>query len=270
MKQKCNLIVNGASCTTESPWMTWADLVWKRYNIEPQRGRIVGQKGLGNEAIITRVLSEAYKTDKPFVAVMLTAVDKWDWYTQDKKILDKIKKEKHVGYTIANEKDGAYWCTASHFPLWKEYYKTNYYSLRHMIMNTLKHIDLLIKTCKSQNWPFLILSDYSIFSYLEQEINVSYAQVKHRKNDNLIDATTKCFFDQVKDHMDLDGLFKTGDANNMSVMHKRYGAHPGTDVHYEYCKAKVFPVLDNFFEVKDSDIESTVALEQQLWIDSNL
>ena len=57
--KKYSLIVSGASRTADSPWKTWADLVKERYTINTIS---LGQKGLGNEAIITKVLNISYHT----------------------------------------------------------------------------------------------------------------------------------------------------------------------------------------------------------------
>jgi len=264
--EKYNLVICGASCTADSPWKTWADLVEARYSVNCKN---VGRKGIGNEAIITKTLAEALKTNNPIVAIMLTSVDKWDWYTQDKIVLDKIQNEKHTGFKIDNEYDGAYWGTGSHFPLWKEYYHKNYYSLRNMVLNTIKHTDLLIKTCRSKGWPFFIGADYSIFSYTESQSNKDYDAVKHNTDTALIDNTVEVFYNEIKDHIDVKGMLKTGDDSDLPVLHKRYGLHPGTAVHYEYCKKQLFPFFDKYLQVKNNDIENIVNTEQNLWKDTN-
>lgn len=261
-----NIVVGGASCTTDSPWKTWVDLVEARYGI---RCKNVGKKGIGNVAIITKTLSEALKTKNPIVSVMLTSVDKWDWYTQDKDILDKLKNEKHTGSPINDENDGAYWGTGSHFPLWKEYYLKHYYSLRNMTLDTIKHIDLLVKTCRSRKWPFFIGADYSIFSYTENQCNKDYKKVKNNIPTYLIDKSIKVFFDEIKDYIDLQGMLKIADRQNLPVIHCRYGPHPGTAAHHQYCKEKIFPFFDKHFAVKKHDIEEIVEKEQKLWNETN-
>ena len=63
------VIVNGASCTADSPWMTWADLMEYKYQCASIN---LGQRGLGNESIITKALHTAYQTENPIIILMLT------------------------------------------------------------------------------------------------------------------------------------------------------------------------------------------------------
>ena len=261
-----NLIINGASCTANSPWKTWADLVQERYKININN---IGQKGLGNEAIITKALMSAYNTNNPIIVVMLTSVDKWDWYTSSTKCIKKINKEKHKGYKLNNETDGLYWSTGSWFPLYKKYYKTHYFSIRQMVLNTLKHILLLIKTCQSKKWPFLILNDYQIFDYTEEDLIKNFDKAVKKPTNNLIDEITKTFYNDIKKYMDKESLILIGKKNNLPISHSKFGAHPGTAVHYVYCQERVFPFLDKFFSVKKNNLDSIVKLEQKLWENTN-
>jgi|TARA_B110000211_G_scaffold195480_1_gene224107 hypothetical protein len=267
-----NIIISGASCTNDSPWQTWADLVDTRYGIKSKN---IGRKGLGNEAIITGALAEALNTDNPIIAIMLTSVDKWDWYTQDKGVLSSLKDEKHKGYRIRDEDDGAYWCTGSHFPLWKQHYHKHYYSLRNMTLNTIKHIDLLVKTCKSKGWEFFIGADHGIFAYTESQythsenIKMTYDIIKQNNESVLIDNVLRVFYNEIKDHVDLKGMIKMGDNSGLPVVHGRYKLHPGTAVHHEYCKQKVFPFLDKYLPIKNNDLNKIVVKEQNLWDETN-
>lgn len=257
-----NLIINGASCTGDSPWWTWADLVRARYEVRVSNH---GRKGLGNEAIITRAVAEALDTIDPIIVVMLTAVDKWDWYTTDSHVIEQVSREKHSGYSINGEQDGLYWSTGSHFPLWKEHYGKHYADTRQMLMNTIKHIDWFVKTCRAKGWPFLLLSDYKIFSYTEREANLDYDAVKHRSDTRLIDRVSKPFFDEIRQHVDHKGLFEVSSGE---IRHSRFGLHPGTHTHWLYCRDRVFPFLDRHCAVANRDLEHLVQREQKLWEDS--
>lgn len=265
-KNKKNLLINGASCTADSPWKTWADLVGKRYQINLTN---LGKKGIGNEAIITKILRKAYNTEDPVLIVMLTAVDKWDWYTTSSDMIKKIKKEKHNGYTLDDEDDGIYWSTGSHFPLMKEYYKLHYFSLRQMVLNTLKHISLLVNTCKSKKWPFQVLFDYQVFDYTEHDyLNNTIENINFIEN-NLIDKITKPFFDDIKEFVELEGLLSTGEKHGLPIIHKKLKAHPGTEVHHVFCKEKIFPFLDQFYPVRNFNLKEIVNAEQKLWDKTN-
>ena len=260
------VIVNGASCTADSPWMTWADLMEYKYQCASIN---LGQRGLGNESIITKALHTAYQTENPIIILMLTSIDKWDWYTEDQNIITQLQKEKHKPYSIVDQTLGTYWSTGIWFPTLKEHYKQKYYSQTHMVLNTIKHIDWFVKTCTQQQWPFLLLTDSRIFAYTEVELDNNFYEVKTYAFDRLINDVTGPFYKQIKKHIDTQSMIHHGDERGMPVIHSKYKAHPGTAVHYEYAKNKLFPFIDQYLPTTSLQIEDLVASEQKIWDSTN-
>lgn len=244
------LIVSGAS-NTNAPWPTWVDFVKESYICKIFD---VSKKGMGNEAIITTSLHEAMKksnvSDEITIIIMLTSIDKWDWYVDNYHISKKLSKEKHNVTKLNSKSHKGFWCTGSHFPLYKKYFKKNYYSEEYFTFKTIQMINMFQNVCNEKNWNYHIMFDSPIWSMTEREINqnlpIDTTSFKLIKNDlcewafNLLNIP----------NIDNQGLI--GFLNNNKIPHYSsvYGAHPGPLAHWEYAKFHLFPILDNYYQKK--------------------
>ena len=252
-----DLIISGGSIT-HGGWPTWKDFVSERYNITPIN---LACKGQGNEVIATKAILESQKYNNPIIAVMFTNVDKWDWYVQDLKVLKKLTKEKHTPQPVHNNDSGGYWSTGSWFPLDKEYYLKNYYSIDYQIMHTCMQIHHLKIYCISKNIPCLILFDSPIFEYTEQELYLNIDP--DLKPKSLISPSTKPFTDLIGNYD--RGLIGFCSENNLPWYHPKYKPHPGSLAHYEYSMEYVFFELDKYFTVVNSDQSLIAKKMDKLW-----
>lgn len=251
-----NLIISGGSIT-HGGWHTWKDFVQERYAIKAKN---LAVKGQSNETIAMRAILEAEKTENPFIAIMFTSVDKWDWYVQDKQTLLELQNEKHPPLKIHNRDERGFWCTGSWFPLQKQYYKENYYSLDYQIIKTCMTIHHTKSYLTSRNIPHIILYDSPIFEYTEQEINTK-PSINERKS--IVTETTKPFIDLIKDYD--RGLIGYCAEHNFEWFHPVYKGHPGSLAHYQYSCSNIFPELDKYFKVKQSDLYELALKMNKLW-----
>ena len=260
MNDEYQLIVSGGS-VTNGGWDTWKDFVSERYDVTPIN---LAQRGQGNEVIITKAILESRKHNNPLLAVMLTSVDKWDWYVQESSKLDKLNKEKHPTQPIHEHDNGGFWCTGSWFPEDKEYYKKYYYSIDYQIIKTCMLINHLQSYCKVNKIPCVMLYDSPIFEYKEQELLQGPKLVGPKLvKKNLINSSTQPFVDMIGNFD--RGLIGYCDENNMPWYNESFKSHPGSLAHYRYCQDIVFPRLDNFFSVVNPDLENVANKMDKLW-----
>lgn len=252
-----DLIISGGSITNGG-WPTWKDFVEGRYNI---KSFCSAQKGLGNEAIISQAILQSQKVKNPIIAVMLTTVDKWDWYIQDKNVLQKLQKEKHIPIQLHKHDQGGMWCTGSWFPNQKEYYLKNYYSLDYQVIKTCMLIHYISSYCKASNIPLLILYDSPIFQYTEQELN---SKPTYKSSKTLINDTTQPFFDLVKLNQ-FPSLIYFCMENKIPWFHSLYKWHPGSLAHYKFSYKYIFPCLDQYFDIINNDQLHIAKKMNELW-----
>jgi hypothetical protein len=248
---KYSVIFSGASITN-SPWYTWKDFVIERYGIENPIEN--AYKGIGNEFIVNSTIQKCQEHENPFVIVMLTNIDKWDWYVQDSAECTRINKyEKH---TVRNLKGSVsiegFWSTGSWFPGAKEYYKQHYYSQDYFAFKTLQNIYCLQQFCKSKKIPCLILFDSPILNCLEQNIIT--------QNLTFMPLTDNDLCQVWKDEIDLSQIYQPGligycDIRELEWFNHKFKAHPPSISHLEFSKEHVFPTLDRFFPIKKDNQE---------------
>jgi len=262
------LVVSGAS-NTNGPWPTWADFIAERYECQMHN---VSKKGMGNEAIITSAIHASTKNLKPSddatIAIMLTSIDKWDWYVADKNVVKRLDKEKHnITRLNANDPNG-FWCTGGHFPLDKEYFRQNYYSHDYFAFKNLQLILMFYHVCNKNNWKYLVLYDSPIWSMLESELDAnlpiddsSFKLVNNNLCKWLFDSTNVC---EDVYHPGLIGFLAK---NNKPYFSEKYKCHPGPMSHLLFSKEHIFPKLDYLFQQKHDNefLEEYATKMDGLW-----
>jgi hypothetical protein len=263
-----SLIISGSSISNDGAWPVWSTFVKRKYTFDNIVD--VNAKGAGNEVIITKAISEANKIKKDLIVIVqLTSVDKWDWYVQDQSIVEIIQKEKHPGVKIDPDDKNIYWCTGSHFPLLKEYYKKNYYSLDHQAFKTLQLLQWFIMTCNTNHWDYLILFESPIFSVTEEQLNTgTLDKTECNKKSLLENKLCNSIVELINlDKIYLPGLIGYACINDLPWYHPKFKSHPGSLIHYRYAKDMVFPALDYLklaSNVSDSDLEQEAIQFQKM------
>ena len=241
-----NIIVSGSSITDDTAWPTWYNWIKRRFDL--RNAKNISVKGLGNEAIILHAVAEAEHTTNPYIIIQLTSVDKWDWYVEDKNLINILEKEKHPINRINNDEFG-FWSTGSHFPLFKEHFKSNYFSVRHQTLQTLILIQWFQSLCLAKKWNYLILFDSPIFSVTESLLNQGILSIDQCNSYSLVDNPL-CKF--IFNNLDVDKIYTPGligfaKLNNLPWYHSKYKCHPGSLTHFEFAKTIVDPILSMEF-----------------------
>ena len=254
------LIISGGSIP-HGGWNTWKDFVVDRYNISEYHN--LAKVGLGNESIINRAMIQASVVDNPIVIVMLTNIDKWDWYVNDCNILKQVNKERHTISPIHDGDEGGFWATGSHFPLFKEYYKKNYYTDVYQMIHTINGIIMLQGFCSSRDIPLLILFDSPIFSCLEHELNENPMVIP--THDMLKSPTIKPYADLINGIDDFRGLIGFCEDYDIPWYHPKFKGHPGSKAHHEFSKSRIFKWTDKFYNVVNPDQDAVADKMNKLW-----
>lgn len=259
------VIIGGAS-NTNGPWPTWSEIVQHRYHAD---WIDVSRKGLGNEAIILRSLRTAWehKQDNILIMIMLTSVDKWDWYVDQPALLEKFAKEKHTITYLSDKDPGGFWGTGSWFPLDKTYYQEHYYSQDYFTLRSLQMISMFIDICNKQKWKYHVMYDGPIWSMTEQELNQGgIIQLSNK----LIDTPLcRWAYDSAK-IQDIGygpGLIGFLDQNQLPWFSNTYGPHPGPSSHLAFAKDHIFPALNPLLNRYKDDrfIEQMISKMDNLW-----
>lgn len=242
------LIISGASTLVDNAWPTWASFVKQRY----ANANIVDLscKGLGNKAIILRAIAAAQSQIDPYVIIQLTNIDKWDWYIEDTSLIEQLNYEKHPIVPVTKNDSHGFWSTGSHFPLYKEYYQKNYFSLENSAFETLLLLQWFMFVCKQNFWKNLILLDSPILSVTESQLNHNQLTKEQCWNKTLIEniLCQSIFTGLNLDCVYIPGMIGHACLNNRVWYSKKYKNHPGSLVHYWFAVDKIFPILNNFFE----------------------
>jgi hypothetical protein len=265
---KHKIIVGGASIT-QSPWPTWADIVQEKY-----AGAFFNTavKGFGNEAIVTSALHQAHKIkNQPgttVIIVMLTNIDKWDWYVDDPALVAKFSREKHTITKLESEDVGGFWSTGSWFPLEKELFKSNFYSQDYFVMKTLQIIGLFQSVCRAQGWIGHIMFDSPIFSMLESEIN-NDVEIDYQSNKLVNTLMNRWLYESLDIEKSIyhPGLIGFLAENQIPWYSSKYKNHPGTQSQFEFVKKILFPLLDPLLieKTSDSNLVQFVKIMDRLW-----
>jgi hypothetical protein len=261
-----NLIISGSSISNDDAWPVWSTFVKRKYTFKNIVD--VNTRGAGNEVILTKAITEANKIKQDLmVVVQLTSVDKWDWYVQDPNLVTNIQNEKHPGTKINSDDKNIFWCTGSHFPLWKEYYKKNYYSLDYHAFKALQLLQWFELTCNANQWNYLILTESPIFSVTEEQLNTGKLDKAQCNKQSLLDNT---LCNSIKSLINLDSIYLPGligyaCLNDLPWYHPKFKSHPGSLIHYRYAKDIIFPEFDKLnIASSDLDLEEEAAKFQKI------
>ena len=256
-----HFIFGGASIT-DSPWLTWKDFVIERYNIRDVDCCAV--KGVGNEFIRWSVLNKIKPNS--VACLMFTNIDKWDWMVNDVETAEKInREEKHKVINLdGQESDQGFWCTGSWFPVYKEHYKKNYYNQTYMLGKTLECICFLQTFFEQRKIPYLLLFDSPILQITEQELNQGIIQ------ESLLLESKNPLIKFWYDLIDWSNIYQPGligycDQNNLPWRNKKFGGHPPSSSHLNFCNQHVFPFLDQYATVQQTDLEWMAKKFDQMW-----
>ena len=255
------LIISGSSITNDYEWPTWYTWIKKRYKFSNDIN--LSLKGLGNEAIILRAVHGAKKVDNPFILLQLTSVDKWDWYVNDGNLVKIINKEKHKINIFDKTDQFGYWSTGSHFPLWKEHYKNNYFSIQHQMLQTLILIQWFQQLSDAQGWKYLILFDSPLLSVTEEQLNKGTLTYEQCFDNNLTNnSLCQILFDKSTfTEIYTPGLIGFATVNGLPWYHHKFKGHPGSLVHLEFAKQIVDLELSQAFtpvvEFEEFETEAT-------------
>jgi hypothetical protein len=238
------VVVSGASITNDSTWPTWATWVKHRYGLTNITN--VSVKGIGNELILLKAIHAAKQLINPVIVVQLTNVDKWDWYVDNPKLITKINQEKHPITRLSNSDANGFWSTGSHFPLWKEYYKNNYYSIEYQTYKTLQQLQWFQMLCNKQQWQYLVLFDSPILSVTEQQLNIGQLTIDECLAMTLVNnsLSQSIFESTMFDNIYLPGLIGYACQNNLLWHTDKFKGHPGSLVHYYFTKDIISTDLD--------------------------
>jgi hypothetical protein len=242
-------------------WNTWKHIVIKNYQLENYTD--LTYYGQGNEAICTRALLEMHKEVNCILFLQVTPVDKWDWLLPNN-MIEKLKNEKHKPVDIMQEDKYQYWSTGNHFPETKKYYQDTYATLDSFVLNTIKHLSLVVSYCKTKGIPFLIVPDSPIFSMTEKELLESENRVPHFAPDRLITDLTRTFYDQIKEYVEPKGIIGHDNPSSPSLWHKKF-KHVGPKNHYDYFIEYIKPFADQYFAFEDK-VADEIEIEQQAYI----
>jgi hypothetical protein len=236
-----NILVLGASITA-SPWLTWKDFLEIESGLPVQDFSI---KGVGNEFMTLSVLKNPKLiTADTLVIVMLTNVDKFDWYVEGQEYHD-LSQQKHQPIPISP--NSGFWCTGSWFPDKKSIFKDHFYNLDYFCSKTIQQILLLQKICQQQNAVLQILFDSPIWNFTEQDINaigsntVTLADVKKELLDLPLSRIWANYIDQ--DLKKSTGLIGYCWEQKLDWYSPRYRGHPPSSSHWEYYTNIVKPSL---------------------------
>jgi hypothetical protein len=243
-----DVIIGGSSITNSSPWPTWASWIMKRYASSNFVNTSV--KGTGNEVIILKAIQEAKKYANPVVIVQLTNVDKWDWYVEHPDLAEKISHERHPLTKLDTAESSGFWSTGSHFPLWKQYYKENYFGIEYQMFRTLMLIHWFQMFCKANQWEHYILFDSPILAVTEQQLNLGQLTQHECVSTNLADSTLcQLLFDQIDfSNIYAPGLIGYAELHNLKWYSVKAKGHPGSLVHYYFARDIVLPWIDQRLE----------------------
>jgi len=260
-----NIIIGGASIT-DSPWFTWADFLTESTKLPVVD---LSSRGVGNEYIVASIVKNLNKISKnSLVVVMLTNVDKFDWYVENAKFYE-LQKEKHQP-KIISEKSG-FWCTGSWFPDDKAIFKELFYSYDYFCVKTLQQIILLNQICSFKECNLLILFDSPIWQYPEQIIN----QIGLEELDPLSIKSTLFlpYFDQWKSLMH-PSIINNNDTsllgfcwkNNLKWYNSMHKGHPPASSHYKFFQQIINPSINTIVNIQDlSVLSDKINKFDQLW-----
>ena len=256
------VIVGGASITDDIVFPTWKTYISRRYNINLVNTAI---KGIGNKTILLRTYNTCLQYENPLPVIMLTSMDKWDWYMPNQEAYEKFKNEKHP-ITPLNDKDHlGVWATGSWFPLIKEEYLQKFYNQDYNTLENLIFVQWFVNQCVNNNWPYIILFDSPIYDHYEQEVN--NLDTLELNTDRVVKNS---IVEPVYKNLEIENLYRHGligyaQENGLPWKGHQYNPHPGSLIHYKFSCEHIFPILDDMFPVILEDDHSHATKMQKLW-----
>jgi hypothetical protein len=257
-----DVIFSGGSIT-DSVWLSWKDFVIDRYRLNKHTNN--AYRGVGNEYIMHSTLSYCNSVPNPLAIVMLTNIDKWDWFVEDQDLGNTItREERHpVRDVNGNTACEGFWSTGSWFPSHKTYFGLNYYSEKYFVAKTLECIFVLQSFFRDRGIPNLILFDSPVLETTEQELNKGIMLRRNLVQDN---ALAKIWMELIDwTHIYQPGLIGFCHENQLDWHNDKYKGHPPSMSHLRFAESVVFPFLDRHFEPRCLDQTETAQKFNQLF-----
>ena len=226
------IIIGGASIT-DSPWFTWADFLQQESGMPIVD---ISARGVGNEYIASSIVNVQSQLDNTtLVVLMLTNIDKFDWYVQGQQ-LKNLENEKHCPKKLTN--DSGFWCTGSWFPGDKEIFKNYFYNEDYFCVKTIQQILLLETICQKTNAVLEIFFDSPIWTHTDQDIiNIGKTQDYTSRYNFLSGDYAKSWSTLLaKKHTTLDNNSLIGFCwqNKLPWYNQQYKGHPPSSSHWKF------------------------------------
>lgn len=259
------IIVIGASITA-SPWFTWKDF------LEIESGIVatdLSRKGAGNEYMVTALAQHADQLDADtLVLIMMTNVDKFDWYVEDARY-KSLLGEKHPPNPIS--KSSGFWCTGHWFPLEKELYQKNFYSLDYFTTKTIQQIMLAKSICQQRGAKLELLFDSPIWNYTEQDL---YACTQGKDPSSCCQQLLELPLSNIwssnlsSTELNLEHNSLIGHCwqQNLPWENDKFSIHPPSGSHWSFYDKILRPRISNQLTLRnDSDLQHKIQKLDQVW-----
>lgn len=259
------IVVVGASITS-SPWFTWKDF------LEIESGIAVidlSRKGAGNEYMVSALAQHAHQLDSDtLVFVMMTNVDKFDWYVEDDKY-KSLLEEKHPPNPISES--SGFWCTGCWFPLEKELYRQKFYSLDYFCAKTIQQIMLAKAICQQRGATLELLFDSPIWNYTEEDL---YACTQARDpaacSQQLLELPLSKIWSQNLSAAELDlshnSLIGHCWQQNLPWENKKFDMHPPSGSHWSFYDKIIRPrISDKLYLHSDASLQHKIEKLDKAW-----
>jgi len=262
------IIVSGASIT-DSPWFTWANFLGLESGITPLN---LCCRGAGNEYIVSSIARHSALLDaNTLVVVMLTSVDKFDWYVEGEQFIE-LQTEKHR--PLAVSASSGFWSTGSWFPQKKQSYQELYYTDDYFCAKTIQQILLLQAMCKQTGAQLEILFDSPIWTHVERETNVigmeslDPSEFRHDLLSLPLSQIWANFLDDNLKNIETTSLIGLCWDQGLAWHNQHYRGHPPSGSHYHYYETVVRPRVQQYLPLnRISGIDKKIKKFDQLWND---
>lgn len=192
----------------------------------------ISQKGLGNKVIILKAIQAAYRSSRSvFLILQLTSLDKWDWFVTDQTLCQQLKNEKHALIEMVPGNNHGFWSTGSHFPLWKEYYRSHYFSIEYQAYETISTLQWFEMLCQKKGWRYHVILDSPIFSVTESELNQGHLDKTRCYGTDLMCNVLCDILQFDHDYIYLPGLIGYACLHDLAWFSQKHQGHPGSLVH---------------------------------------
>lgn len=262
-----NKIIVGGASISNSPWFTWVDFLSAESNIVPVN---LSQKGAGNEYIVSSIVENFDSLDsETLVVVMLTSIDKFDWYVQDEQFLE-LKEEKHSPIPISDS--SGFWSTGVWFPSKKAHYFDQYYTDDYFCVKSIQQILLLQTICNSTGAKLEILFDSPIWTHVERETNIIGKERLNPDNfvHNFLSQPLAKLWARLLDpeikNLRTTSLIGFCWDRGLLWYNQKYQLHPPSGSHYQYYQEIVRPRLSKYLSLTPIlSIDKKIKKFDDLW-----